>query len=408
MESSTTTTLGGRDIGSTANQVEKSKDGIICLRHWSGEIYRISTGHYSSHLDEEYDPLLHDGKGETLRLLTNTTGTGDYGGWPQQQQQSRRRRMDPLLIRDDDDQVVHGVPKHQVSCTRVRFVCALVVVVVASASVVLLNHSSISALGMSLTATTTTTKMALPHLWGRKHTKDEETNHDDETHGNRVAQISQWMPPAALSQCEWVMDQFHQRDLGSPPDDLRQRYLAQSVDLNIFYRATAHLFWQDFAKGAWGANLTGSFLLDDDTAEDDDSPATATFLNGAPLVDKNLWTWITGDQHLSNFGAWQNRHGDIVFGVNDIDEAAIFDFQIDILRIAVSIGSHAITNGFSKRQVNRALDQNSPSMHPPMEVDTLSKVLSMFPIPIPLLRVCHKKSKNNCDVNLPGTSAVQA
>jgi uncharacterized protein (DUF2252 family) len=311
---------------------------------------------FSSHHDEEYDPLLHDGKGETLRLLTNTTGIGDYGGWPQPQlQQSRRRRMDPLLIRDDD-QWVHGVTKHQVSCTQVRFVCALFVVVVASASVVLLNHSSISAFGMSLTATTTT-NMELPHLWGKKHTKDEEKSHDD-PHGNRVVKISQWMPPEAISRCEWVMDQFHQRDLGSPPDDLRQRYLAQSVDLNIFYRATAHLFWQDFGKGAWGANLTGSFLLDDDTVEDDNSHSTSTAmrLNGAPLVYKNLWTWITGDQHLSNFGAWLNRHGDIVFGVNDFDEAAIFDFQIDILRIAVSIGSHAITNGFSKRQVNRALD----------------------------------------------------
>ena len=48
----------------------------------------------------------------------------------------------------------------------------------------------------------------------------------------------------------------------------------------------------------------------------------------------STWTWITGDQHLSNFGAWRNRAGEVVFSDNDFDEAAIYDFHIDVLRIA--------------------------------------------------------------------------
>jgi hypothetical protein len=40
---------------------------------------------------------------------------------------------------------------------------------------------------------------------------------------------------------------------------------------------------------------------------------------------------------LDNFGTYHNRHGDIVFAVNDFDEAAIYDFQLDVVRIAVSI-----------------------------------------------------------------------
>lgn len=55
---------------------------------------------------------------------------------------------------------------------------------------------------------------------------------------------------------------------------------------------------------------------------------------------------VTGDQHLSNFGAWRNRHKDVVFGVNDFDEAAMFDFHVDVLRIAVSICNHALANHF--------------------------------------------------------------
>jgi uncharacterized protein (DUF2252 family) len=71
----------------------------------------------------------------------------------------------------------------------------------------------------------------------------------------------------------------------------------------------------------------------------------------------STWTWVTGDQHLSNFGAWRNRHGDVVFGVNDFDEAAIYDFQIDVSRIAVSVLNHAVTNGLSEHHVKQALSE---------------------------------------------------
>ena len=53
--------------------------------------------------------------------------------------------------------------------------------------------------------------------------------------------------------------------------------------------------------------------------------------------------------------AWRNRHGDVVFGVNDFDEAAIYDFQVDVFRIAVSICSHAITNKLNEQQIDKAL-----------------------------------------------------
>jgi uncharacterized protein (DUF2252 family) len=34
-----------------------------------------------------------------------------------------------------------------------------------------------------------------------------------------------------------------------------------------------------------------------------------------------------------------------VYGVNDFDEAVVFDFQIDIWRLAVSMYDHSISNG---------------------------------------------------------------
>jgi Uncharacterized protein conserved in bacteria (DUF2252) len=49
--------------------------------------------------------------------------------------------------------------------------------------------------------------------------------------------------------------------------------------------------------------------------------------------------------------AWRNRHGEIVFGVNDFDEAAVFDFQVDVARVCISIWNHATTNGFEPDEI---------------------------------------------------------
>ena len=64
---------------------------------------------------------------------------------------------------------------------------------------------------------------------------------------------------------------------------------------------------------------------------------------------------MTGDQHLSNFGAWRNRHEDVVFGVNDFDEAALYDFHVDVLRIAVSVANHAFSNKLTDKDVHMIL-----------------------------------------------------
>ena len=53
--------------------------------------------------------------------------------------------------------------------------------------------------------------------------------------------------------------------------------------------------------------------------------------------------------------AWRNRHGDVVFGVNDFDEAAIYDFQMDVCRVAVSIWNHARTNGFDVEETTEVI-----------------------------------------------------
>ncbi len=159
--------------------------------------------------------------------------------------------------------------------------------------------------------------------------------------------------PEAGKRCAYVIDTFKaQNENVTDKKALGVKYRAQSTDFNVFYRATAILFWKDFGAGHWGRDQGRSINLDDLVALTD-----ATYDDGVtPMSPMSTWTWTTGDQHLSNFGAWRNRGGEVVFSVNDFDEAAIFDFHIDVLRIAVSICNHGSTNGFVEKDLREALE----------------------------------------------------
>jgi len=156
--------------------------------------------------------------------------------------------------------------------------------------------------------------------------------------------------PTPEKRCTYVIDTFEQQSQGFDQDFLREKYKVQSANPNVFYRATALVFWQDFGTGMWGKNQNKSVVLDDLVMLND-----ATYEDGTPMSPMSAWTWVTGDQHLSNFGAFRNRAKNVVFSVNDFDEAAIYDFHIDVLRVAVSIASHGFTNGLSLDQVKGSL-----------------------------------------------------
>ena len=131
-------------------------------------------------------------------------------------------------------------------------------------------------------------------------------------------------------------------------------FALQASSVNMYYRGVAYMFWEDFVRRGWGDyDLTKYAALSD-------SPKRPVNDSDGQRIDNELirtsaWTWITGDQHLSNFGAWRNRAGNVVFGVNDFDEAVIFDFHIDIWRLAVSIYDHATSNGHTPSQAVSAV-----------------------------------------------------
>lgn len=98
------------------------------------------------------------------------------------------------------------------------------------------------------------------------------------------------------------------RDLDASARECKFRVMAESP--YSFFRGTSHLFWQDMFND-WRFSLFGG-------------------VSGSQ-------TWIQGDAHLYNFGAFANHDGDVVYGLDDFDDAVVSDYQYDLWRLAVSL-----------------------------------------------------------------------
>ena len=100
-------------------------------------------------------------------------------------------------------------------------------------------------------------------------------------------------------------------------EDRHLKYCKMAVSPFTFYRGTDHLYWEDFA-GDWRLKRFGNI---------------------------NTRTWLEGDAHLDNYGAFANSDGMIVYCMNDFDESIIADYQYDVWRMAISIVIVARLNG---------------------------------------------------------------
>ncbi|AIQ12723.1 DUF2252 domain-containing protein [Paenibacillus durus] len=58
-------------------------------------------------------------------------------------------------------------------------------------------------------------------------------------------------------------------------------------------------------------------------------------------------TWIQGDLHFENFGAFRSEDGNLVYDVNDFDEGYVGSYLYDLLRMSVSISLVCRQLGYS-------------------------------------------------------------
>ena len=56
-----------------------------------------------------------------------------------------------------------------------------------------------------------------------------------------------------------------------------------------------------------------------------------------------------GDLHASNFGTWRDAGGQLIWGINDFDEAAPLPYTQDLVRLAASVELASGTQGPADR-----------------------------------------------------------
>lgn len=107
---------------------------------------------------------------------------------------------------------------------------------------------------------------------------------------------------------ETILNEFDEQCMQLNQNKRKQKYYQMMESPFRFFRGSAYLFYFDMTK------IPFSFHTPEDKP-----------------------TWIQGDLHMENFGAFQNEKGEIVFDVNDFDEGYIGSYVYDILRMSVSI-----------------------------------------------------------------------
>ncbi|WP_100330158.1 DUF2252 domain-containing protein [Bacillus xiapuensis] len=123
--------------------------------------------------------------------------------------------------------------------------------------------------------------------------------------GERVQQTKRILRMGTLKK---IFTEFDQEIMGLSEESRQAKYQKMSQSPFSFFRGSAYLFYYD-AVNHWFPYHTPQ-----------DRP-----------------TWIQGDLHFENFGAFHNEKGKLVFDINDFDEGYVGSYLYDLLRMSVSI-----------------------------------------------------------------------
>jgi uncharacterized protein (DUF2252 family) len=120
---------------------------------------------------------------------------------------------------------------------------------------------------------------------------------------------------------ETILNEFDGECMNLDPDQRKEKYKTMMDNPFRFFRGSAYLFYFDMTK------IPFSFHTPEDKP-----------------------TWIQGDLHMENFGAFQNEKGEIVYDVNDFDEGYVGSYLYDVLRMSVSIALYGEAQGLSSQE----------------------------------------------------------
>ncbi|GIO16220.1 hypothetical protein J19TS2_57750 [Cohnella xylanilytica] len=105
-----------------------------------------------------------------------------------------------------------------------------------------------------------------------------------------------------------VLEEFDGRIMGLDDGKRIMKYRKMRGSPYLFFRGSAYLFYFDVGR-EWFPYRS----------------------------DPERPTWIQGDLHFENFGAFRSGKGRIAFDVNDFDEGCMGSYLYDVLRMSVSL-----------------------------------------------------------------------
>ena len=116
-----------------------------------------------------------------------------------------------------------------------------------------------------------------------------------------------------------AVESIHRFNEGREPERLALKYERMAVDPFVFFRGTAHLFYEDL-------------------------PLAEKIFSQAPVA------WICGDLHLENFGTYKGDNRQTYFDLNDFDEGCLAPSTWDIARFVTSLWLAADQIGLKPKQ----------------------------------------------------------
>ena len=108
------------------------------------------------------------------------------------------------------------------------------------------------------------------------------------------------------------------------PAAFRRKFRKMAASPFAFYRGSASLFYADLSS---------------------------TYADGSFLDEQTSRVWIHGDLHAENFGTYMNSSGQLVFNVNDFDEAYVGPFSWDLKRFAASVALIGYSKALSDENI---------------------------------------------------------
>lgn len=136
---------------------------------------------------------------------------------------------------------------------------------------------------------------------------------------------------AASTRTSWVVSQvygYNHPFAATDSAELGTKMSTMAASAFNFYRGTAHIFYQDMQT----------------------LPASSY------TTTQTGYTWIGGDAHIGNFGAWQDSGGNTVFSVDDFDEGYLGQYVWDLRRLATSMVLAGRANGLADSDIKTAID----------------------------------------------------